>query len=115
VDDDRRVLESLEDLLGSGGYRTRTFQSAGAFLESGVPLLICCLISDVYMPNMTGLELEERAHHARPGLPVILITGNDAALREAESRCDEGHRTVLLRKPLDGLKLLSAEKAAVAN
>jgi FixJ family two-component response regulator len=115
VDDDRRVLESLEHLLESGGYRTRTFLSARAFLESDTLLSICCLISDVCMPQMTGLELEERAHLARPELPVILITGNDEALMKAESRGDDDHHRVLLRKPLDGSMLLTAVGAALAK
>jgi FixJ family two-component response regulator len=113
VDDDLRVLESLEDLLESDGYCTRTFLSARAFLESGVLLSICCLICDVYMPTMTGWELEERASQVRPGLPVILITGNDATPAETQPSRGEERRRVLFRKPFDGQKLLAAVDAAL--
>jgi FixJ family two-component response regulator len=113
VDDDHRVLESLEDLLESGGYSTRTFMSARAFLESGTLLSICCLISDVCMPTMTGWELEERASHARPGLPVILITGKDETLSETQPSRADDRRRVLFRKPFDPQKLLAAVSTAL--
>jgi FixJ family two-component response regulator len=115
VDDDRRVLESLEDLLESGGYPTQAFLSGHAFLESGLLLSICCLISDVCMPNITGWELEERARHARPGLPVIFITGNDEVSLRADAGGEDEHYRVLLRKPVDGRKLLEAVTAALAK
>ena len=114
VDDDRRVLESLENLLESGGFRTRTYISARAFLESGTLSSICCLISDVYMPDMTGWELEEKARLERPELPIILITGNDESFLKAPADGDE-RRRVLLRKPLDGSQVLASVRGALAK
>ena len=114
VDDDSRMLASLENLLESAGFRTRAFLSGHAFLESGTLPSICCLISDIYMPNMTGWELEERVRLERPSLPIILITGNDEAFLKAPVH-GGGHHSVLLRKPLDGETLLAAVRAALAK
>ncbi|MET0229375.1 MAG: response regulator [Rhodanobacteraceae bacterium] len=114
VDDDHYVLESLEDLLASGGFRTRAFISGQAFLESGALLSTGCLISDVYMPNMTGWELGARARAGRPQLPIILMSGNDEAFSNVSMHGERaGH--VLMRKPLDGPKLLDAVRAALAK
>ena len=75
VDDDRRILESLKNLLESADYGVRSFASAAALLESDCLAEIDCLISDIDMPVMDGFELLRAAHAARPELPVILITG----------------------------------------
>src|SRR5690606_5275190 len=74
VDDDARLLESLENLFESAGYSVRTFASAGAILESDFKDLDC-LITDIGMPMISGFELLDAAKRARPGLPVFLITG----------------------------------------
>jgi FixJ family two-component response regulator len=57
VDDDYAVLESVEDLLNSAGYVARTFSSAREFLEDGALDSVGCLVSDIRMPGMDGLEL----------------------------------------------------------
>ena len=75
VDDDPRILESLEDLLESAGHAVRLFTSATALLENCGFAEIDCLISDISMPGVDGSELEGLAHAARPELSVILITG----------------------------------------
>src|SRR5207237_3451172 len=80
VDDDRRILESLENLLESADYAVRSFASAAALLESDWLAEIDCLISDIDMPVMDGFELLRVAHAARPELPVILITGHPEML-----------------------------------
>lgn len=74
VDDDSRLLESLEDLLESAGYAARSFPSAGALLLSGLADLDL-LITDIGMPGMDGFELRDLVRQARPELPVFLITG----------------------------------------
>lgn len=114
VDDDRRVLESLDDLLESGGYCARVFPSAKDFLESGALLSISCLISDIRMPAMDGWELEMLARHERPELPIILITGHDAIQNQARSTRAAGRLRVLFKKPFDGQELLAAISAALA-
>jgi FixJ family two-component response regulator len=76
VDDDRRVLESLETLLESAGYAVRVFDSAMSLLETSELRKIDCVISDVNMPAIDGLELSRLLRAARPGLPIIFITGH---------------------------------------
>ena len=75
IDDDERVLESLENLLESAGHTVRLFTSAQAFLEDEAFAKVDCVISDIGMPAIDGFELERLARAARPELPVILITG----------------------------------------
>ena len=111
VDDDNRVLESLKDLLESGGYTVRTFPSARTFLASGTLFSIGCLISDIAMPDMDGLELETLARRERPALPVILITAHDSAERQEETTRSVGCPRLLFRKPFNGLELLDAVRA----
>jgi FixJ family two-component response regulator len=108
VDDDRVVLESLEDLLESAGYQPLLFGSGDAFLTSGALHSVSCLITDVSMPGMNGLALERHVRRDRPALPVILITGHDAAWRQAQSFAPARDADLLFRKPLDGEALLAA-------
>ena len=79
VDDDQSLLESLESLLESAGFSVRPFTSATALLDSGALPGIDCLISDIGLPDMDGLELARVARASRPRLPVILITGQPDA------------------------------------
>ena len=75
VDDDQSVLRSLEYLLESADYLVRLYTSATALLDSGDLPEIDCVISDVDMPGVDGIELLGLIHAKRPGLPTILITG----------------------------------------
>jgi CheY-like chemotaxis protein len=77
VDDDQNVLESLEDLLKSAGYDARLFAAAKALLDSGSLNEIDCLISDIDMPVVDGIELARVARASRPTLPIFLITGHE--------------------------------------
>ena len=103
VDDDRRVLESLENLLESAGYAVRLFASATALLEAGHLGEIDCVISDINMPEIDGLELSRLLQAARPDLPIILITGHPELLNES---LGANHR--LFTKPYDPDELLVA-------
>jgi FixJ family two-component response regulator len=106
VDDDLRLLESLRDLLESGGYSVRSFRSAKSFLENEASVSeIDCLIADIGMPFIDGFELEAMVRQSRPTLPVILITGRHeiAAQQRAIAR---GNR--FFRKPFDAQELLAA-------
>jgi FixJ family two-component response regulator len=106
VDDDERILHSLESLLESADYDVRLFSSATALLESHCLRAIDCVISDVGMPVLGGLELARVLHAAQPRLPVILVTGrNDLLKRSPLDRLD-GYR--VFRKPFNGQELLSA-------
>jgi FixJ family two-component response regulator len=113
VDDDRRILESLKNLLESADYAVRSFASAAALLESDCLADINCLISDIDMPLMDGFELMRVAHAARAELPVILITGYPEMLNRVPV-IGLGHCR-LFKKPFDGQELLTAVSDAVRN
>jgi FixJ family two-component response regulator len=106
VDDDQRILESLEILLDSADYEVRLFSTATALLESGVLPEIDGLISDVAMPLMDGFELARAVQAARPGLPVILVTGRPDLLQRSPLDWP-GHYRVF-KKPFDAQELLTA-------
>ena len=112
VDDDPRILESLESLLESAGHAVRLFTSATALLEDCDFAEIDCLISDIGMPFINGLELQRLAHAARPELPVILITGRDVS--EQAMAATHGNQG-FLRKPFNGQELLAAVGKALLH
>jgi FixJ family two-component response regulator len=103
VDDDQRLLESLQDLLESAGYDVKAFSSARALLDSAALPEIDCLVTDIGMPGMDGFELERAAQKRRPDLPVILITG-----RHEIAELPRAKHNRFFRKPFDGQALLAA-------
>jgi FixJ family two-component response regulator len=103
VDDDQRLLESLEDLLESAGHAVRAFSSAQTLLDSSTVPEIDCLITDIGMPGMDGCELQRLMSERRPDLPVILIT----ARHEVAELLQAKHKW-FFRKPFDGQALLAA-------
>lgn len=111
VDDDPRLLESLENLLESAGYEVRTFSSAAAVLESGLSDLDG-LITDIGMPGMDGFQLRVAAQATRPGLPVFLLTGRHEIAQRAAALAAV---SVLFRKPIDGRLLLAALEKCFAR
>ena len=76
VDDDVAVRDSLEAMLLVQGFVTATFESAEAFLDAATPALDGCVLLDVRMPGMSGLELQKRLKQDGIGIPVILMTGH---------------------------------------
>jgi FixJ family two-component response regulator len=110
VDDDHRVLESLQDLLEAAGHTARLFSSAVMLLETGLSG-IDCLISDIGMPVVDGFELQRHATRVRPGLPVILITGRHE-IQVADRAAASGYQS-FFRKPFDGQDLLTAVNDAL--
>jgi FixJ family two-component response regulator len=113
VDDDTRVLESLEDLLESAGHTVHLFRSAQALLEDEAFGKIDCLISDIGMPTLDGFDLERLARAARPELPVILITGRLELIKGRQVTARGENRTFLL-KPFSERALLGAIDEALA-
>ena len=105
VDDDHRVLESLEDLLESAGYRVRLFPSAKQFLDTAIAE-VDCVISDIGMPGVDGFALRQIIRNFRPTLPVILITGRDE-FATAEHEAARGGQ-LLFEKPFETRELLAA-------
>jgi FixJ family two-component response regulator len=110
VDDDPRIVESLEDLLESAGYVTRSFSSAGSLLISGLSGLDV-LITDIGMPGMDGFELRDLVKRARPELPVFLITGRHEIADQDRAQGISG----FFRKPFDAKVLLAAVGDALRN
>lgn len=105
VDDDLRVLESLDEMLTAAGHHVLLFASGARFLEAECTGQIDCLISDIGMPRMTGWQLMQIAREQRADLPVILITGRDD---EQFSAADQHSNYYFLRKPFDGRELFNA-------
>jgi FixJ family two-component response regulator len=110
VDDDPRLLESLEDLLESAGYAARSFSSAGALLVSGMSG-VDLLITDIGMPGMDGFELRDLVKRARPELPVFLITGRHEIADQSRAQGIGG----FFRKPFDAHALLAAIDSALRD
>ena len=75
VDDDVSVRESLELLISTAGWQPQLFASAQDFLDRPLLLLPSCLILDVAMPGLNGLELQDRISAERPHVPIIFLTG----------------------------------------
>jgi FixJ family two-component response regulator len=104
VDDDDAVREALARLLRAHGYLARTFESAAALLASDQRARTDCLIVDMQMPGMTGLELHARLLADGERIPTILITGHpvDGLLADAL----RAGVLCYLTKPCDEVKLL---------
>jgi FixJ family two-component response regulator len=104
IDDDPRVLESLQNLLASCGYNAKTYSSAELFLSSGVLSQTHCIIVDIEMKKMSGLKLLERIRTGNSGVPVIIITGKPSA-RAGAFYLGRGAKG-FFRKPIDGDALI---------
>jgi FixJ family two-component response regulator len=110
VDDDPRLIESLEDLLESAGYRVRGFSSAQSLLAHGFSG-VDVLITDIGIPDIDGFELRNRALQVRPDLPVFLITGRHEMADQSRAQGISG----LFCKPFDGQVLLAAVADALRD
>ena len=111
VDDDAGVRDSLAMLLELKGFRTRTFAAAEAFLAEYRPEWPGCLVLDLRMPGMTGLELQADLARRGSALPVIIITahGDVATTRSAL----KGGAVDFIEKPIDDEALVAAIAAAL--
>src|SRR6266436_7076166 len=111
IDDDESICDSLRDLMESAGLEARYFRSAEEFLESGLHRQAACLITDILMPKMSGLELQTRLKEEECDIPIIFITAyGDAGMRIQAMR--EG-AVELLAKPFDHQLLLKTVRAAL--
>lgn len=111
VDDDDSVRNALESLLRSGGYKTRTYSSALEFLSANVSAKTDCLISDIQMPGMSGVEMCEQLVSMGFHIPTILITAYPAAAPPLTAENPE--LVACLAKPCDGDRLLSCIEGAL--
>jgi len=111
VDDDEAVRRSLAFMLSSAGLAVRLYDSAGAFLD-GLDNLQCgCLITDVRMPEMTGIELLHRIKERAPCLPAIVITGHGDVPLAVEAM--KAGAIDFIEKPFDEDAILDAVKSAL--
>ena len=113
VDDDRSVGIALCRLLRAAGIEAKAVESAAGFLESLGEQLPDCLVLDVQMPGVNGLELQQRLKDIAVSLPVIMITGRDEA--SIHAICMAMGASSYLRKPLNDDDLLDAVERAIAG
>ena len=111
VDDDEAVRESLGSLIRSVGFGVKAFASAEEFLNSDHPRVADCLVLDVRMPGMNGLELQRRLVASDYGIPVIFISAHGD--EEARSRALREGAVDFLLKPFSEEALLNAIHSAL--
>jgi len=111
VDDDESVRDALRSLLKSVGFKAEAFASAAELLNSGQLLGLACLILDVRMPGMSGIELQDRLTASHDGVPIIFISAH--ADEEARARALASGAIAFLVKPFSDKALLDAIDVAV--
>jgi FixJ family two-component response regulator len=113
VDDDESLKSALQDLIESEGLSALCFGSAEQFLNSEARHKIACLIADIRMPGMSGLELQEKLKAEGCRIPIIFITAHGDAEMRALAKRDGA--VEFLAKPFDDAILLEAVHAALAR
>lgn len=111
IDDDAAVRDSLAFLLESAEFQTRTYESAAAFLRRLPEIEPGCVITDVRMPGMSGLELLQRLDDLQVGLPVIVITGHGDVSLAVEAM--KGGAADFIEKPFGDDAILAALNSAL--
>jgi FixJ family two-component response regulator len=113
VDDDESMRSALQGMLKSVGLASEAFASAEEFLKSGQQKKTACLITDIRMPGMSGLELQARLNAERCMIPTIFITAHgDTKMRMQALRAGA---VEFLAKPFDDEVLLESVRAALEN
>ena len=113
VDDDVSVRESLAALVNFAGWRVLTFASSQAFLDQPRTPEPGCLVLDVSLPDLNGLELQERLNQEKSALPIIFITGHGDVPMSV--RAMKAGAIEFLTKPIEGDELLAAISEAVES
>src|SRR6185312_14723415 len=111
VDDDVSVRESLELLIGFAGWQPETFASASEFLARPRSLTPSCLVLDVSLPDLNGLELQRLIASDRIDMPIIFITGHGDVPMTVQAM--KAGAVEFLTKPFDDEVLLSAIRHAI--
>jgi FixJ family two-component response regulator len=110
VDDDESIRSALQGLMKVGGYRSMAFASAEDFFNSGERHLVGCLIADIRLPGMSGLDLQSQLNTDLHKIPIIFITGHgDEWMRMQALRAGA---VEFLTKPFDDTALLEQVRAA---
>jgi len=111
VDDDELMRSALQGLMKEAGFQAMTFASAEEFLNSGEQKGTACLIADIRMPGMSGLDLQSKLNRDRIRIPIIFITAlGDEKMRMQALRAGA---VEFLSKPLDDDALLNIVRAAL--
>lgn len=113
VDDDPSVRRALQRLVEAAGYAVETFASAEEFLGSTSPGPIACLILDIHLNGMNGLEMKERLVARGSTIPVIFITAHDDA--PTRERIGRSGAAAFLAKPFDRQALIGAIRGALGT
>ncbi len=111
VDDDISVRESLQALIGWAGWQPETFASAQAFLARSRNKVPCCLVLDVSLPGLSGLELQKLIAPERRDMPIIFITGHGDIPMSVQAI--KAGAVEFLTKPIDDEALLNAIRFAI--
>jgi FixJ family two-component response regulator len=106
VDDDEGIRQALKSLIDSVGFRAEVFDSGEKFLNSPYLTQTDCLIADVRMPGMSGLELQDRLSAAGRSIPIVFISAHDDT--EARARGLRAGAIDFLQKPFSEDSLLGA-------
>jgi len=113
VDDDESIRVATQDLLNAAGFATFTFEDARSFLGSPVRTTVACLVTDMRMPGMTGLELYEHLVTSGLRIPTVIITAHPAGrLRE---RARKAGVICVLIKPFTPDELLECVRHALVD
>jgi FixJ family two-component response regulator len=113
VDDDDSVRSALQGLLKAVGLPAQAFASAEEFLESGQQYQTACLIADIRMPGISGLELQAKLNADHCRIPIIFITAHDEAKMRMQAL--RAGAVEFLAKPFDDEALLESVRAALEN
>jgi FixJ family two-component response regulator len=113
VDDDASVRKGLARLVTTAGYRVEVFASAREFLERPRPEDLCCLVLDVRMPGLTGLELQEALAVAGDRMSIVFVSGHGDVVGSVKAM--KGGAVDFLTKPVDARELLGAIERGVAR
>jgi len=113
VDDDESVQVALKDLMEAVGFTAQCFGSGEEFLKSGQQHSTACLIADIRMPGMSGLELQAKLNAEHCRIPIIFITAHGDAKMRMQAMCEGA--VEFLTKPFDEEVLLETVRAALEN
>lgn len=111
VDDDASLREALRRLIQSAGYTVKAYPTAQAFLDSEKPDVPCCLILDVQMPGLSGLDLQKELQQRDLFMPVVFLTGHGTIPISVQAM--KAGAVDFLTKPVDESRLFTAIETAV--
>lgn len=113
VDDDYSIRAGIKDLFRAAGFCAYTFESAESFYDSPIRAAAACLVTDMRMPGMSGIDLYRRIVATGRAIPTVLITAHRRELTEARARESGIHG--FLTKPFTPDELLECVRAALAS